>query len=62
MDWDDVRTPAAKAVVVGEPLDALAVAELQARVIALEGEISRVRAEIEKKRSHAAAADQFFRP
>lgn len=61
MDWDEVRAPAVKAVTLGEPLDALALAELEARISAFEAEIARVRAEIEKKRSHAAAADRFFK-
>ena len=61
MDWDEVRAPAAKAVVLGEPLATLSIAELESRIAALEAEIARVRTEIDAKRRQAAAADAFFR-
>ena len=61
MDWDEVRLPAGKAVMLGEPLAALSIGELEERIAALQAEIVRVAAEIEAKRRQAAAADAFFK-
>ena len=61
MDWDEVRTPSAITLKLGEPLDAVSIAELDARVLALEAEIARVKAEIERKRRQADAANAFFK-
>ena len=61
MDWDDVRVPAATSVMLGEPLGTASITELEVRVAALEGEIARVRTEIEAKRKQAADADSFFK-
>ena len=61
MDWDDLVPKPVKGVVVGETLETLSVAELDARVTALEDEITRVRAELDKKRSHEAAAAALFK-
>lgn len=61
MDWDEVRTPSAITLTLGEPLDAVSIAELDARVLALEAEIARVKAEIERKRRQADAANAFFK-
>lgn len=47
-------------MVIGENLDAISIAELEQRIIALDSEIARVRAEIVKKQSGKAAADAFF--
>lgn len=59
MDWDEPRVrPQAT---IGEPLGTLSVAELEARISALEGEIARVRAELEKKRAHESAAAKLFK-
>lgn len=62
MDWDDV-TPKAKptAFAVGEALDALSVAELEARVAALASEIERLSGEIKIKKAHSAAAASLFK-
>jgi uncharacterized small protein (DUF1192 family) len=43
-----------------EDLDLFGVAELQERIEGLEGEVARVRAQIERKRAGKAAADAFF--
>jgi len=43
-----------------EDLDLFGVAELEERIEGLEGEIARVRAQIERKRAGKAAADAFF--
>ncbi len=61
MDWDEVRTPASKAVTLGEPLDTVSIAELETRIAALEAEIGRVKTEIERKRRQADAANAFFK-
>jgi len=48
-------------VCVGANLEALSVAELEARIKEFEAEIERVRAELERKRAHETAAAQLFK-
>jgi uncharacterized small protein (DUF1192 family) len=48
-------------MVIGENLDAISVAELEQRIVILDSEIARLRAEIAKKRASAAAAAAFFK-
>ena len=48
-------------IVIGEILDAISIAELEQRIIALDSEIVRIRAEIAKKQTGKAAADAFFK-
>jgi uncharacterized small protein (DUF1192 family) len=48
-------------IVIGENLDAISVAELEQRIIDLDSEIIRSRAEIAKKRAGKAAAEAFFK-
>ena len=48
------------AELVREDLELLAVAELEERIEALEAEIVRTRAQLERKRAGRAAADAFF--
>ena len=48
-------------MVIGENLDAISAAELEQRIIILDSEIARLRAEIAKKQSSKAAAAAFFR-
>jgi uncharacterized small protein (DUF1192 family) len=43
-----------------EDLELFGVGELEERIKGLEGEIARVRAQIERKRAGRAAADAFF--
>ena len=62
MDWDDLKPKPAKALTVGEDLEALSVAELEARIVALNGEIDRIRAELAAKKVHEAAASALFKP
>jgi len=45
---------------VKEDLDLFGVAELEERIEILQGEIARVQAQIDKKRSGRAAADALF--
>lgn len=61
MDWDDVRPKPATGVMIGENLSTLSVAELEARIKDLEGEIARVRAELDAKRRHEDAASALFK-
>jgi len=62
MDWDDIvpKTPKT-GLVIGESLETLSVAELEARIGALEAEIMRVKAELEAKRRHEEAASALFK-
>ncbi|MBU2581494.1 MAG: DUF1192 domain-containing protein [Alphaproteobacteria bacterium] len=60
MDWDEpTKKPAT--VTVGEDLSTLGIAELEARIAALKGEIGRVETEIAKKKAQASAADSLFK-
>lgn len=61
MDWDEVRPKPAAGITVGETLETLSIAELEARVAALQAEIERVEGEIARKRAHEAAAGQLFK-
>lgn len=61
MDWDDIRPKAAKAITLGEDLTSLSVAELEARIAALQQEIARVEAERAAKKAHEAAAAALFK-
>lgn len=61
MDWDDVRPAPAKAATIGDNLETLSVAELEARIAALAAEIERVKSELAKKKSHEAAASLLFK-
>ena len=61
MDWDEIQKTPVKGVTTGESLETLAIAELEARIAALGAEIERVRAELDKKRAHEAAASALFK-
>lgn len=61
MDWDEARQPAKEEIVVGQTLERMSVDELKALVAALQGEISRVEAEIERKKSIGDAAAAVFK-
>ena len=58
---DDGERPAAKAAEKPLDLDLLSIEELEERIMALELEIERYRAAIEKKFSARGAADSVFR-
>jgi len=47
---------------IRQDLDPLSVAELEARVTVLEGEILRTRNKLERAVNHRASADALFRP
>ena len=63
MDLDDALPRPADLLtqLVREDLDRLSVAELEARVTALEGEIARCRARMQHAVNHRASADQLFK-
>ena len=61
MDWDDARPRPKPTVTVGEPIAALAVDDLKARIEALEAEIARTRQELAAKQAHQQAADTLFK-
>ncbi len=61
MDWDDLKPKPAPTVVLGESLETLSIAELEARIAALTAEIERVRQELQAKKAHEAAAAAVFK-
>lgn len=63
MEVDDApsRPNDALTELIRQDLDPLSVAELEARITALEGEIARSRQKIERAVNHRASADQLFR-
>ena len=61
MDWDELKPKPPKAVTVGEDLKTLSVAELEARIVAFTAEIERVKAELQAKKAHEAAAAALFK-
>ena len=63
MDPDDApsRPNDALAALLRQDLDPLSVAELEARIAAIEGEIARCRQKIERAVNHRASADALFR-
>ena len=64
MHLDDILGPRPGdplAALVAQDLDRLSVAELEARVAALEGEIARCRRKIEGAVNHRASADALFK-
>ena len=64
MDLDDILGPRPGdplAALLREDLARLSVAELEARVAALEGEIARCRRRIEGAVNHRASADALFK-
>lgn len=64
VDLDDIlgaRPDDPLTALLREDLDRLSVAELEARVQALEGEIARTRKKIESAVNHRASADAIFK-
>lgn len=62
MDWDDItpKKPVAGAT-IGENLETLWVGELEHRIVELQREIERVKAELDAKRRHEDAASALFK-
>jgi uncharacterized small protein (DUF1192 family) len=58
---DDDRPRPKVAHEIGQDLALLSVQELEARIALLRGEIERLEADIARKRSTRAVADQFFK-
>jgi uncharacterized small protein (DUF1192 family) len=62
MDWDDIIPKKPKtAATVGDSLETLSVAELEARIAAFEAEIERIKGELASKRRHEQAASALFK-
>ena len=61
MQWDDLEPKTPKGIVVGEPLAAHSIAELNARIAALQAEIQRVTDEVRRKEAVQAAALSAFK-
>ncbi|MBN8840311.1 MAG: DUF1192 domain-containing protein [Sphingomonadales bacterium] len=64
MDLDDILGPRPDdplTALLREDLDRLSMAELEARVTALEGEIARCRAKISGAVNHRASAEALFK-
>jgi uncharacterized small protein (DUF1192 family) len=61
MEWDDVRPKPQQAAVLGEDLQRLSVAELQARLELLRAEIVRVDTALAAKQAQVAAAAKLFK-
>ncbi|KQN91187.1 hypothetical protein ASE95_12400 [Sphingomonas sp. Leaf231] len=64
MDLDDIlgaRPDDPLPALLREDLDRLSVAELEARITALQGEIARTRRKIDGAVDHMASADALFR-
>lgn len=61
MDWDEARAKPRAVIQIGEDLKTWSVAELEARIAALDAEIARTRTEITAKKAHSAAANAFFK-
>ena len=61
MTLDDLAPKKKPAMVVGEDLSAISVAELEQRIQDLDAEIQRIRMEIAAKQASKAAANAFFR-
>lgn len=61
MDADEPRQNADRGLGIGEDLSDVSVSDLRDRVSALEREMARVVAEIEKKSAHEVAAAALFK-
>ncbi|RZM18303.1 MAG: DUF1192 domain-containing protein [Sphingomonas sp.] len=63
MELDDApsRPNDALDALIRQDLDPLSVAELEARITVLEGEIARSRIKLERAVNHRASADQLFK-
>jgi len=61
MDWDEQKPRPPKAITLGEDLRTLSISELDQRLVDLAIEAERVRAEIQTKKAHEAAAAAVFK-
>jgi len=61
MDWDELKPRPAPGITLGENLETLSVSELEARIIALEQEIERVKDNLGRKKAHETAAAAVFK-
>ncbi|MGD9783327.1 MAG: DUF1192 domain-containing protein [Hyphomicrobiaceae bacterium] len=61
MDWDEARAKPKAEIEIGADLSALSLAELEARIVTLKGEIARIEQQLNAKRAHSAAASALFK-
>ena len=61
MDWDEQKPKPRKSIAIGDNLETLSLAELEARIASFNAEIDRLRAEIARKKTHNAAAEGLFK-
>ncbi len=61
MSDDDFVTEGRTQIYVGEDLSMLSIDELEKRIVLLEQELSRIRADISEKEISKEAAESFFR-
>lgn len=61
MDWSEDEKKPAPGPAIGENLETLSVAELDARLAMLEAEMKRVAQERDRKRTHEQAAAKLFK-
>jgi uncharacterized small protein (DUF1192 family) len=61
MDQDETSAkPKSDGHTVGEPIETLSKDELEQRLKSLSGEIDRLKAELDRKKAHEAAAAELF--
>ena len=58
---EEERTPKPADIVIGQDLSELSVEELEKRILLLEAEIERLKADIASKQSSLSAAESFFK-
>jgi uncharacterized small protein (DUF1192 family) len=61
MDWDELKPKPAPSVTLGGSLESLSVSELEARILALQAEIERVKQNLASKKAHEATAAAVFK-
>ncbi|TVQ36845.1 MAG: DUF1192 domain-containing protein [Geminicoccaceae bacterium] len=58
---DDRPRPKPRTLGIGQPLEGVSIAEMEAQIGALRAEIARLEAEIAKRSDHRAAAEALFK-
>lgn len=61
LEDDDKPRKKPQDIVLGQLLDGISIADLEARIVALRAEIGRLEAEIGKRQGHRAAAEALFK-
>lgn len=60
-DDDERPRPARHTLTLGAPLDTASIGDMKDYIAALEAEIARVRAELDRRSDHRAAAEALFK-